>query len=318
MEDFEMLEVEKTPVIKGKISFIDRYAECLTDNEYITDPSIAREQEIRDLIVILITPDKSGILVGLPGIGKTAIVEGLAYRIKKNEVPGRLQNHKVYKINSSSLVGTIVLDGVEELKIQVMINDLMKRDKTILFIDEIHTLIGNKESTSMDLANILKPAVDRGAIKLIGATTTAEYERYLVKDRAFIRRFDKVMVAEPTRDQTIEILIKTLPKIEKKYGIKIKYTIYVIRLIMEFITDATSEYKREYILSSRYPDIVLTILSKAFAIAAYSDKSDVDLIDIYEAFTQSKAIYPDVIKKEIVVFKEKFKDILKEENITLE
>lgn len=312
MDDFEMIEVKQE---KENFSILQRYAENITANNYITDPSIARNDEIKALFLTLLTPDKSALLVGKPGIGKTAIVEGVAYRINIGQVPDKLKGYTIYKINSSSLVGTIVVNGEVENRLNMLIEELKSMDKVILFIDEIHTLIGDKESTSMDLANILKPAVDRGSVKIIGATTTDEYEYYMVKDRAFIRRFEKIIVEEPTRDQTIEILMGTLPKIEKKYGIKLKYGAYTTRCIMEFLTDATSEYKREYIMSSRYPDIVLTILSKAFAYAELDNKKYADLKDIYMAFSNSPAIYPDSQKKEIIVFKEKFKEIIAEENI---
>ena len=155
-------------------SVLKNYGEDLTWKKYLTDPSIARDEELKKLMMVLLTPEKSALLIGKAGVGKTSIVEGLSYRILNNAVPFALQGYRVIKINSSSLVGKITYNGKEELIITLLVEELKNVTKTILFIDEIHTLIGNNGEKSMDLANILKPAIDRGAIKLIGATTDME------------------------------------------------------------------------------------------------------------------------------------------------
>lgn len=315
-QNFDEKEILKNHGILPS-GFINTYGQNFTIKQYLTNPAIARDHEINQLILIMITPYKSGLLIGLPGIGKTAIVEGLAYKIQNNLVPEVLLGYQIISINSSSLLGTMTVNGVEELKVQVLVNELQKCDRVILFIDEIHTLIGDKTKDAMDLANILKPALDRGSIKTIGATTTDEYERYLVKDKAFIRRFEKVNVEEPNMDAVVKIMMGTLPRIEKTYGIKLRYTDFINEQIMRWITEATSEYKREYILSSRYPDISLTILSRAFSYALFENKKYVDLEDIYKSYTTSKAVYLDVIEKEKIIFKEKFERILREDQIIL-
>ena len=248
--------------IKAKrISILDTYGENFLNKNYITNPAIGRDAQIKDLILTLLTPDKSAVLVGKPGVGKTAIVEGLAYRIQKGLVPDALSNYQVIKVNTSALLGVDPATG--EAKVQTLIDELKSRTNLILFIDEIHTLVGKGES--LDFANMFKPALDRGDIKVIGATTTDEYERYILRDKAFVRRFQKIDVAEPTRDENVEILIGTLPKIEKRTGAKLMYSSYVQRKIMEFITDITSEYKRIYEIGSRYPDVSLTIVQNAFS-----------------------------------------------------
>ena len=248
--------------IKAKrISILDTYGENFLNKNYITNPAIGRDAQIKDLILTLLTPDKSAVLVGKPGVGKTAIVEGLAYRIQKGLVPDALSNYQVIKVNTSALLGVDPSTG--EAKVQTLIDELKSRTNLILFIDEIHTLVGKGES--LDFANMFKPALDRGDIKVIGATTTDEYERYILRDKAFVRRFQKIDVAEPTRDENVEILIGTLPKIEKRTGAKLMYSSYVQRKIMEFITDITSEYKRIYEIGSRYPDVSLTIVQNAFS-----------------------------------------------------
>ena len=305
-----------TPSSKeGKFSILDKYGEELTKREYVCNPAIGRDNEIKQLILTLLTPDKSAILVGKPGIGKTAIVEGLSYQIQKGNIPDALKDYAIYKINTSSLLG--FMPDTNEPKIQALLNDLKGADKLILFIDEIHTLIGtgNGNSESMDFANIFKPGLDRGSIKVIGATTTDEYDRYILTDKAFVRRFQKIDVLEPTREHTIKILMGSLPKIEKKTGAKLKYTPFIQEKIMAFIVDITSEYRRVYELSARYPDISLTILQQAFSYAVFDNKKEVSIRDVRKAIANTKLVYPDVIKKELIRFNDEFSDIYRMETI---
>ena len=262
------------------------------------------------MILTLLTPDKSAVLVGKPGVGKTAIVEGLAYRIQKGLVPDGLMNFQVIRVNTSALLGVDPTTG--EAKVQTLIDEIKARTNLILFIDEIHTLIGKGES--LDFANMFKPALDRGDIKVIGATTTDEYERYILRDKAFVRRFQKIDVAEPTRDENVEILIGTLPKIEKKTGARLMYSSYVQRKIMEFITDITSEYKRIYEIGSRYPDVSLALLQNAFSNALFDNRKNVNIMDIKLAITNSKSIYEDVKKKSESLFNTMFSDQIAEYN----
>lgn len=282
------------------------YGEDITAKEYITNPAIGREKEIQELVVILLTPEKSGILVGKPGIGKTAIVEGLSYRIQKGNIPDALKNYTILKLSSASLTG--IIPDTQELRIQHVVDNLKNLDRVMVFIDEIHTLIGNGENT-LDFANIFKPVIDRGTIKIIGATTSDEYDRYILRDKAFVRRFQKVEVSEPTREMNIQIMMGTYPKFEKKMGLKLKYTDFIKQNIMAFITDITSEFKRTYETSVRYPDISLTILQQAFSYAAFDNRQEVDIRDVRKAILNTKLIYPDVIKKELVRFNEVFRDI---------
>lgn len=299
------------------ISVIKMYGEDLTAKTYITNPAIARDEEIAKMTIILLTPEKSALLVGKPGIGKTSIVEGLAYRIINNTVPDRLKGYRVIKINSSSLLGKVNYNGKEEMIITILVEELKQMEKTILFIDEIHTLIGSKDGGPMDLANILKPAIDRGLVKLIGATTDIEYNTYVVRDRAFLRRFDRVDIEEQDIKTTIQVLMKTLPKIEHQTGIKFKYNEYVTELLVESIVEATSEFKRVYGLGAMYPDIAFSVLTAAFSHALYQNKSYVEMIDVYNAIKNSKRIYPDSRIKELDKFRDKFKELANEEQITL-
>lgn len=299
------------------ISILKNYGEDLTQKNYITDPSIAREDELKKLMIVLLTPEKSGLLVGKAGIGKTAIVEGLAYRIQKQTVPNALMGYRVVKINSSALVGKMTYNGKEELVISILVEELKKCDKLILFIDEVHTLIGSNADGPMDLANILKPVIDRGLVKVIGATTDIEYNTYIVRDRAFLRRFDRIDVLEPTEKVAADIVMGSLPKIEKQTGIKFRYNDYIQRMLVESIVSATNPYKRVYGLGAMYPDICFSVITAAFSNALYQNHTSVGVEDVYFAIKNSKRIYPDSIIKELNLFREKFSQLCMKEGITL-
>ena len=312
MEDTEILDLEE-----NEFSVLKQYGEDLTAKTYVTNPAIARESELKKLIMVLLTPEKSALLIGKPGIGKTAIVEGLAYLIQKNEVPDALKGYRIIKVNSVSLIGKIEKNGKEDLIIQLLVEELKQTTKTILFIDEIHTLIGGRSDSPMDLANILKPGLDRGDIKAIGATTTNEYDTYVIRDRAFLRRFERIDVEEPSEEVTVQILKGSLPKIEKQTGCKFKYNDYVTGLLLESIVSATSEFKRVYGLSAMYPDVAFSVLTAAFSEALFQNRKEVNVLDVYNAIKTSKRIYPDSIVKELTVFREKFAKLCIEENIIL-
>lgn len=293
-------------------SIIAEYGEDLTGKKFITDPAIERDEEIKEIILALLTPEKGALLTGLPGVGKTAIVEGLAYRIQNNLVPKALSDHKIIKVNITSLIGSKSDGTTTDSKLELLINELKELDKTILFIDEVHLLID--KNNNVDFANMLKPALDRGAIKMIGATTTFEYETYILRDRAFLRRFIKVDIEEADFDAVLKILIGTYPKLEKQMGVKLKYTDFEKENIFKFLIDMTSEFKRVYEVASRYPDITLTVLSNAFSYAVYNGESEVGINHIHKAIVNAKNIYPDALEKEIMAFEEQFDNLLKEES----
>ena len=311
-EEFDKRVEKNFDIKKKRISILENYGENFQKNNYITNPAIGRDEQIKQLILILLTPDKSAVLIGKPGVGKTATVEGLAYRIQRNLVPDVLKGYQVIKVNTAALLGTDPVTG--ESKVQTLIDELKDKTKLILFIDEIHTLMGTK-GEALDFANMFKPALDRGDIKVIGATTTEEYERYILRDKAFVRRFQKVEIFEPTREENIQILIGTLPKIEYRTGAKVLYSPYIQQRIMAFITDITSEYKRIYEIGSRYPDVSLTIVQQAFSNALFDNRKEVNIIDFKTAIMNSKNIYPDVIKKSMPEFDKLFEEQLSEFNI---
>lgn len=314
-EENEVNEEKKERVKK---SVLDTYGENLCEKKYITNPAIAREDEIEKTILTLLTPDKSPILVGKAGIGKTAIVEGIAYMIQKNTVPNAIRSYDIIKVNTSSILGKYVTEeGTEELRINVLLKELENAVDTILFIDEIHTLVIESRNSGIDFVNALKPALSRGDIKVIGATTFDEYNQYLIRDKAFLRRFEKIDVAEPDAETTVKILLGSYPKIEKQTGVKLAYSKYVIENIMKFLVDMTSEYKRVYELGSRYPDNTLALLSKAFSYAKFDDSEYVTFKHIYKAIMNCKSVYSDVVKKESEKFKEQFKEFIEKEKVDL-
>ena len=247
-------------------------------------------------------------------------MEGLAYRIQKNLVPDALKGWEIIKINITSLLGSVNTDGQTENRIDLLVKELNQRDKTILFIDETHVLVNKNTSQNggIDFANMLKAGLDRGSIKMIGATTTEEYETYILRDRAFLRRFQKIEVLETDKKSTVKILMGTLPKLEKQIGVSLSYSEFIKERIMTFIVEMTDEYKRVYEIASRYPDICLTILSNAFTYALYENEKNVKIKHIYQAICNAKNIYEDVKKKEIERFKIEFHDLIIEENVNLE
>ena len=295
-------------------SMLKRYADELTAVNYITNPAIAREEELKKLMLVLLTPEKSAVLVGKPGIGKTAIVEGLAYNIQYDNVPNLLKGYRIFRVNTTALLGNDNGDN----RVLKLIKELQSMDKIILFIDEIHTLIGNDAQGALDLANMFKEGLSRGTIKMIGATTTYEYETYILRDKAFVRRFERIDVEEPTQEMCVKILMQTLPKLEKQTGAVLDYTDFQKEKLFKFIVNMTSEYKRVYEISSRYPDICLTILRQAFSNALFENSNKVTFKNIYDAIRFTKAVYPDVIKKELVIFKEEFKEELANENVVVD
>ena len=206
------------------------------------DPVIGRDEEIRRVLQILSRRTKNNpILIGEPGTGKTAIVEGLAHRILRGDVPENLKNKQVYSLDMGALVAGAKYKGEFEERLKSVVNEVKKSEgDIILFIDEIHTLVGaGKGEGAMDAANILKPALARGELRSIGATTLDEYQKYFEKDKALERRFQIVQVDEPDNVSTISILRGLKERYENHHHVRIKddAIIAAVELSSRYITD---------------------------------------------------------------------------------
>ncbi|MCR4665561.1 MAG: AAA family ATPase [Paludibacteraceae bacterium] len=206
------------------------------------DPVIGRDDEIRRVLQILSRRTKNNpVLIGEPGVGKTAIAEGLAHRIVRGDVPENLKSKQIYSLDMGALIAGAKYQGEFEERLKGVIEEVIKADGTIiLFIDEIHTLVGaGKSSGAMDAANILKPALARGELRAIGATTLDEYQKYFETDKALERRFQKVMVNEPDEAATISILRGLKEKYETHHRVRIKddALIAAVTLSARYITD---------------------------------------------------------------------------------
>ena len=222
------------------------------------DPVIGRDEEIRRVLQILSRRTKNNpILIGEPGTGKTAIVEGLAHRILRGDVPENLKNKQVYSLDMGALVAGAKYKGEFEERLKAVINEVKKSDgNIILFIDEIHTLVGaGKGEGAMDAANILKPALARGELRSIGATTLDEYQKYFEKDKALERRFQVVMVNEPDTLSTISILRGLKERYENHHHVRIKDDAII----------AAVELSNRYITDRFLPDKAIDLMDEAAA-----------------------------------------------------
>ena len=275
----------------GEEDSLEEYAVNLNRIEYKYDPAVGREEEIKDALVSLM--QGSCILVGEPGVGKTAIVEGIAYRIKNGLVPDSLKDKEIYEVSSTGLVSGCRYVGDLEEKMKELLNDVMLRENVILFFDEMHTAIGTGKGSegTLDIANIIKPYIDRGQIKMIGATTNDEYEEHIAKDPAFRRRLEKNVIKEPTDDKLYQILdnyingevIETEITFNDK---KINRDLLIKKLI-----ELTSKSHRNYIVIEYNPGLAISIIKKAFSYAMYYDHAELEISDIVEAVDKCSYLY---------------------------
>ena len=222
------------------------------------DPVIGRDEEIRRVIEILSRKTKNNpVLIGEPGVGKTAIVEGLAWRIMNGDVPLGLKEKKLIELDMGALIAGAKYRGEFEERLKGVLKQVQKADgNIILFIDEIHNLVGaGKTEGSMDAANLLKPMLARGELKCIGATTFDEYRKYIEKDRALERRFQKIMVSEPTVEDTISILRGLKDRFESHHGVQIKDEAIIAAAVLS----------NRYITDRYLPDKAIDLIDEACA-----------------------------------------------------
>lgn len=277
----------------GKYQNLERFAinliEKAKDNKL--DPVIGRDEEIRRVLQILSRRTKNNpVLVGEPGVGKTAIAEGLAQRIFHNDVPENLKQKKLYSLDMGALIAGAKYKGEFEERLKGVVNDVVKSNgDVILFIDEIHTLVGaGGGEGAMDAANILKPALARGDLRAIGATTLDEYQKYFEKDKALERRFQMVMIDEPTVEDTISIL----------RGLKEKYEIHHHVRIKDAAIIAAAEMSNRYITNRFLPDKAIDLIDEAASKLRMEIDSSPEELDEVERKLRQLEIERVAIKKE--------------------
>lgn len=255
------------------------------------DPVIGRDEEIRRVLQILSRRTKNNpILIGEPGTGKTAIVEGLAHRILRGDVPENLKNKQVYSLDMGALVAGAKYKGEFEERLKAVINEVKKSEgDIILFIDEIHTLVGaGKGEGAMDAANILKPALARGELRSIGATTLDEYQKYFEKDKALERRFQIVMVNEPDTLSTISILRGLKERYENHHKVRIKDEAII----------AAVELSNRYITERFLPDKAIDLMDEAAAKLRMERDSVPEELDEISRHLKQLEIEREAIKRE--------------------
>ena len=255
------------------------------------DPVIGRDEEIRRLLQILSRRTKNNpILVGEPGTGKTAIAEGLAHRIIRGDVPSNLQDKVIYSLDMGALIAGAKYQGEFEERLKAVVNEVIKSEgKIILFIDEIHTLVGaGKSNGAMDAANILKPALARGELRAIGATTLNEYQQYFEKDKALERRFQMVMVDEPDEASAISILRGLKERYENHHQVRIKDDAII----------AAVHLSQRYISDRFLPDKAIDLIDEAAAKLRLEMNSEPEELDTLERNIKQLEIEKAAIKRE--------------------
>ena len=277
---------------------------CLTDKEI--DKIYLRDKELDEVMEILLRKVKNNpLLVGDPGVGKTAIAYELARRIKCGNVPDRLKGKEVYLVSTSSLVSGTKYRGEFEERVNGLINEVIRNGNIILFIDEIHTIMKTGSSEAgVDGANILKPYLARNDLKIIGATTKREYDEYLKKDGAFARRFAKVIVNEPSLKDTVTILNKLKKSYEDFYNLKINSN------VIKYLVDLCDKYLPNSYNPDKSIDILDTSLSK---IALEGKKRILTKEDVYEVISKRcniSLVSDENLDKVRAVLSDKYSEVL--------
>lgn len=274
-------------------NIFEKYGRNITQavKENKIDPVIGRDEEIRNLTRILSRKTKNNpVLIGEPGVGKTAIVEGLAERIIKGDIPNSLKNKTIWELDIAALVAGAKYRGEFEERLKKVLNEIKKSDgEIIMFIDEIHTIVSSGDSAGgMDTSNILKPMLARGEIRVIGATTLNEYRKYIEKDGALERRFQKIKVSEPTVEDTITILRGLKERFEIHHGVTIKDKALV----------AASTLSNRYITDRFLPDKAIDLIDEACATIRIQLDSVPERLDQLSRKTMRLEIEKQALKKE--------------------
>lgn len=302
-------------------SNLEKYGENLTNMFYLKDPSIGRDDIIRKIERILLYPerDKSIIITGPAGTGKTAVVKGLAYRIQKGIVPQALNDIKIISIDAPSIVSGCKYVGTLEEKLKGILDEASTDKNIIIFIDEVHQVMGagRSEGNKVTIAEILKPYLDYGKIRIIGATTDEEYLENIESNTAFKSRLKRIKLEEPERDVIYEIINDLINAYNKISYSKVIMDEDEKDKIINFLIDATTTKSRTFNDRVNNPRLVLDIVKEAYAIAALSDRFEVTIDDFIEALNDEERIYDSSKQRCIQMLKQKT-NYKKEKAIILE
>lgn len=291
----KMEDVTNKKIDMSETPNLDKYGEDLTSMPYLKDPSVGRKQELERIMKILLYPerDKSVIITGVAGCGKTALVKGLAYRIQKGDVPAPLKDLKIISIDTATMVAGTKYVGTLEEKMKKILDEASNDKNIIIFIDEIHQAVsgGRAEGNDNTVAEILKPYLDYGKVRVIGATTEEEYAEHVESNTAFKTRFKKVAIKEPDYNTTYQVLDDLIEAYNKISYSKLIVSPEERHMIIDWLINSTKQTFRDYKDRASNPRLVLDVLKEAYAIAAFNESKEVTVDHLIEALKNEDRLY---------------------------
>ena len=299
------MNMNEEPNYDNDENILQKFGRILNDEvkNNKTDPIIGRDEEIRDIMMILSRKTKNNpVLIGEPGVGKTAIIEGLAQRIVKNDVPANLKGKQIYELDMGALIAGAKYRGEFEERLKAVLNKVKQSNgNIIMFIDEIHLIVGaGKTDGALDASNMLKPMLARGELHCIGATTLNEYRMYIEKDAALERRFQKVIVSEPSVEDTISILRGLKDRFEAFHGVKITDGALVNAAVLS----------NRYITDRHLPDKAIDLIDEACAsIRMQLDSNPIEIDELNRRITQLEIERVALSKEDNALSQERLKKL---------
>ena len=282
---------------KKEYETLRKFGEFLTEKDFITNPAVGREKELRNMQKVLLSPDKSLLLYGEAGCGKTSLVLGLAYQIQNNQVVEPLLNKKILSLNVADMISDTEYLGTLERKMNILISELKSHPEVILFIDEVHLVVGagKTKQSQMDIANILKPYLNRDEIKMIGATN----DDHIFQDEAFRRRFQLMPVDAPCKKALNSILKSVINNFEQRTNIPFQYHDERQDVIIDALIEATNTKHQKYSDRGTSLDCAIGILSDAFGSARIDGAKEVGVKHIKDAISDCSRLY-DITKEDAI------------------